>query len=90
MNRLQLSPMSRSMSGSMHSHPGVEFGDRRSLARLEDARFFRSWLVYDSELEANRTRGYFNWNIFLGLATAMLVSAAGWSGAALVLKHFLR
>jgi hypothetical protein len=57
---------------------------------LEDARFFRSWLVYDSELEANRTHGYFNWNVLLGLATATLVNATGWAGALVVLKRLLR
>ncbi|MGA8762894.1 MAG: hypothetical protein WB562_08530 [Candidatus Sulfotelmatobacter sp.] len=49
---------------------------------LEDTRFFRSWLVYDSDLETNRTRGRLNWNLIAGAALMMVVSAAGWAGIA--------
>jgi hypothetical protein len=91
MNRLQLSPMSVSgRSSSTRSYPRVEFGNRRGSARWEDVKFFRSWLVYDSELEASRSRGAFNWNFFLGFTIALAISIAGWYGAAVLLRHSLR
>ena len=69
--RMQFSPM----SGTHQSR----------LASWEDAKFFRSWLVYDSDLEATRTRGRVNWNMVLGVALATGISACFWAGVGLMI-----
>jgi len=87
-HRLQLSPI----SGTPHSNPRLRFNGRwgAPLARWEDVKFFRSWLVYDSDLEAMRTQGRFNWNIIAGLVLMAVVSAAGWWGISLLFRHFVK
>jgi len=59
-------------------------------ADLEDAKFLRSWLVYDSSVDENRTRGRFNWNAALGLALMTAVSAGVWAGIALLIARLVR
>jgi hypothetical protein len=82
--RLQLSPISN-LPGS-HSRQGwVD-----SLAAREQAKFFRSWLVYDSDIETNGTRGRFNWNMLLGVVFMVVVSTGGWLGIGLLARHFLK
>jgi hypothetical protein len=80
--RLQLSPLSST---------------RQSLSPLvkgwgssADAKFFRSWLVYDSDLEFSRTSGRVNWNMVMGLALAAVVSAGFWAAAGWVISHFAK
>lgn len=87
-HRLQLS----GLSTSTKMHTGLTFAGRwgRPLADWEDVKFFRSWLVYDSDLESNRSRGRFNWNLLAGLAATAVVSIGGWSGIAMLVRHFLR
>jgi hypothetical protein len=83
-HRLQLSPISNLPSS--HSHQGwVD-----SLAAREQAKFFRSWLVYDSDIETNRTRGRVNWSLLLGLVFMVVVSTGGWLGIGLLARHFLK
>jgi len=89
--KLQFSPMSSTTNG----HSGSSFVKTPAFAktwsaRLEDAKFFRSWLVYDSDLDATRTSGRFNWNIIVGLLLMAAVSAAGWYGVALLARYFLK
>ena len=55
---------------------------------VEDTRFFRSWLVYDSDFEITRTHGRVNWNVIAGVALTIVVSAAGWGGIAWLVAHF--
>ena len=83
--KYQFSPM----SSTPNARAGSPFAKTWS-ARLEDAKFFRSWLVYDSDLDASRTSGRFNWNIIAGLLLMVAVSAAGWSGVALLARYFLK
>ena len=78
--KMQLSPI----SSTHKSHI------RLPRARWEEARFFRSWLVYDSDLEATRTRGRINWNMVTSLALITLVSGGGWVGISLLLRHLLK
>jgi hypothetical protein len=66
-----------------------ETGLRMSLESREETKFFRSWLVYDSDLDATRSRGRINWNMVAGMALMVLVSAAGWYGIALLIRHLL-
>jgi hypothetical protein len=83
--RMQLSPISgtRQMVADVHRS---EASDSRP-ANLDDAKFVRSWLVYDSDLDLNRTRGRMNWNMVLGVALAAVVSAGVWIGAGLILER---
>ena len=79
--RLQLSPISS-------THDSMPLRQRWSVpaANWEDAKFFRSWLVYDSGLEPNRTPGI-TWNSVLGLALAIAVSACFWAGIGLMIAR---
>jgi hypothetical protein len=87
-HRLQLSPLSTSTK----LHTGLTFAGRwgRPLANLEDVKFFRSWLVYDSDLEVNRSSGRLNWNMLAGLTAMVAISFGGWSGIALLVRHFMK
>jgi len=82
--RLQLSPN----LPKPQSHLGFDL--RRSKTRWENARFFRSWLVYDSDFESSRSSGSLNWNVIAGLLVTATVSACGWYGISLLLRHFLK
>ena len=54
-----------------------------------DTKFLRSWLVYDSSLEAGKTGGSANWNMILGLSLAVGVSAGFWVAVGLVATRLL-
>jgi hypothetical protein len=84
--KVQLSPISS--LPKLHSHLGFEV--KRTTIRWEDIRFFRSWLVYDSDLECSRSRGRWNWSVILGLVIAAAVSGSGWYGITLAARHLLR
>lgn len=85
MKRLQLSPIS-----FPKPHPRLGFDRRGAGTRWQDARFFRSWLVYDSDLELSRSEGSVNWSFLLGLVIAAAVSASGWYGISLAVRHLLK
>jgi hypothetical protein len=55
-----------------------------------DTKFLRSWLVYDSSLEAGKPGSSANWNLILGLSLAVGVSAGFWVAVGLVATHFLK
>jgi len=55
-----------------------------------DTKFLRSWLVYDSSLEAGETGGSASWNTILGLSLAVGVSAGFWVAVGLIATHFLK
>jgi hypothetical protein len=55
-----------------------------------DTKFLRSWLVYDSSLEAGETGGSANWNKILGLSLAVGVSAGFWVAVGLIATRFLK
>jgi hypothetical protein len=54
-----------------------------------DTKFLRSWLVYDSSLDADKTGDSTNWNIILGLSLAVGLSACFWVAVGLIATHFL-
>jgi hypothetical protein len=54
----------------------------------EDARFFRSWFVYDFNLKTIRPSGRVNWNLIAGLGLASAVSAGFWVGMGLMIVRF--
>ena len=55
-----------------------------------DTKLLRSWLVYDSSLEADNTEDSTNWNTIQGLGLAVGVSAGFWVAAGLIATHFLK
>jgi hypothetical protein len=55
-----------------------------------DTKFLRSWLVYDSSLEAGESGGSAGWNTILGLSLAVGVSAGFWVAVGLIATHFLQ
>jgi hypothetical protein len=49
-----------------------------------EAEFFRSWLVYDLELDAPRRM---NRDVILGMGLVLLVSASFWTGVGLAIAQ---
>jgi hypothetical protein len=84
--KVQLSPISTPQKA--HSPLGIDI--KRSAIAWEDARFFRSWLFYDSGLEHSRAKATLNWNVLAGFVIMAAISASGWYGFALLLEHFLK
>jgi hypothetical protein len=54
---------------------------------LQDMKFLRSWLVYDSDIQSAPARGRINWNMIAGLTLAIVVSASFWAALALVIAN---
>jgi hypothetical protein len=78
--KMQLSPISGARESQL----------RLPLTRREDTRFFRSWLVYDSDLDTTRSPGRLNWNMVASFALMAAVSVGGWFGFALLVRYFLK
>lgn len=78
--KMQLSPI----SGARESHIPLP------LTSLQDTRFFRSWLVYDSDLDTTRSRRRLNWNMVAGFALMVAISVGGWFGIASLLRYLLK
>jgi hypothetical protein len=58
-----------------------------SPANLQDMKFLRSWLVYDSELPRRFVPGRVNWNLVLGLLSVVAISASFWAGIGLIVAR---
>jgi len=56
--------------------------------RPEDAKFFRSWFVYDFSPKTIRPGGGFNWGLVAGIGLVTIVSVGFWVGVGLVIAHF--
>lgn len=84
MNKLQPSPLFNPPAATLRQ-PVAHWGALPP--NPEDTRFFRSWLVYDSDLEFSRTSGRVNWNMVGGLALSLIVSVAGWTGIVLLISR---
>jgi hypothetical protein len=81
-HRLQFSPLSGTR-GSATDLPSHELCYPPS--NLEDARFFCSWFVYDSEKEV--IPGRIDWNRVFGVVLVVVVSVAFWVGVGKMLAH---
>jgi len=81
----QLFPLSSTSERPLRQRISQAWGS--SPSNLQDMKFLRSWFVYDSELENNRTKGRINWNMVLGLFLATGVSAGFWTGVGLMITH---
>ncbi len=57
---------------------------------FRNMQFWRSWLEYDSKQpnqESSRSR--LNWNVVLGLAAVVGISAGFWTGVGLLIARFV-
>ncbi len=61
-------------------HQPIEDSWGSSSANLKDMKVLRSWLVYDSDFPRRFVPGRLNWNLILGLAAVVAVSAGFWAG----------
>jgi hypothetical protein len=84
--RLQFSPI----SGTRESHADQLSLQPSPFANSRDANFFRSWLVYDSDLEAEDAPDRLHGNMVLGLSLAVMISATFWVGVGLMIERLWR
>ncbi|MFY9683188.1 MAG: hypothetical protein WA416_18590 [Candidatus Sulfotelmatobacter sp.] len=56
--------------------------------RPEDAKFFRSWFVYDFDVKTIRPSGRVNWSLVGGLGLATTISVGFWVGVGLMIARF--
>jgi hypothetical protein len=105
-HRLQILPLSgireshaQQVSTNLPQSLPAEDGRRNTVAmnpifpkdiRLEDTRFFRSWLVCDFDSRPIGVISHWNWNALAGLALAVGFSLGCWSAAGMLVAHFLR
>ena len=89
MNRLQLSPIFGTQQPQEQSELDLPLSERWEgpAAKWENADVFRSWMVYDSELETGCTKGRVNWNTVFGLFLALSVSVTFWVGLGLMIAN---
>jgi hypothetical protein len=59
-------------------------------SNLLDTKFLRSWLVYDSSVDANKAEGATNWNAIMGLGLVAGLSAVFWLGVGVIAAHYLK
>ncbi len=85
---MQLSPLS---TGNAQVKILIEGPWSAPLAQSDDARFLRSWMVYDSGVGGgtDAARAGFDWNALLGLTVVVGVSASFWVGVGLTFSHLL-
>lgn len=86
--RLQLSPISASRESRIDL-PLCESLEG-SFSTWENAKFYRSWLVYDFDLQGEVTRGRMKWSVVLGLTLAAVLSVSFWVGAGLLVAPVWR
>ncbi len=53
----------------------------------KDSEFFRSWMVYEFDLEGSRSSGRINWNALLGLSLAFSIGAGFWTATGLLIAY---
>jgi hypothetical protein len=85
-DRLQPFPASGTRESRTRQPQAEPLGGPR--LRPEDAKFFRSWFVYDFGLKTVPPRGRFNWSLVAGLGLATTVSIGFWVGVGLVIVRF--
>jgi len=56
-------------------------------ANSQDAKFLRSWLVYDSDLADGVPEGGVNWSTLLGIGLALILSLGFWAGLGVVVAE---
>ncbi len=58
-----------------------------SASEWKDPEFFRSWMVYEFDLEESRASGRINWDTLLGLSLALSIGAGFWTAAGLLIAY---
>jgi hypothetical protein len=81
----QMFPSSSTCETPLRRMIGQPWGS--SPAESQDMSFLRSWLVYDSEIQANLAPSRNIWNIVLGLGVAIAASACIWAGIGLMIAR---
>jgi hypothetical protein len=82
----QLFPLSSTCETTLRRP--ISYSRGSSPPNLQGMKFFRSWLVYDSELENGRRQGRGKWNAVLGLTLATGIGVSFWTGVGLMIAHF--
>ncbi len=77
-------------SGTREARARQPLAEPRGAPRLrpEDAKFFRSWFVYDFNPRSIRPRVGVNWGAVGGLGLATVVSVGFWVGVGLTIARF--
>jgi hypothetical protein len=75
------------MSGIRESQVDIPPRERQQLT-WETTKFYRSWVVYDSDMAPKNTG--INWNMVLGLVLALAVSIGCWAGAGILIARLLK
>jgi hypothetical protein len=86
-HKSRLFPSSSVSEAPLQERIGHSWGSAPT--NLRDMKFFRSWLVYDSEIQTGVARGV-NWSVVAGLVLAFGVSAGFWIGLVLMIVRFWR
>lgn len=79
----RLSPISGSRESQIELRSRE--GRQGTKTNWEDAKFFRSWLVYDCNLELQHVG--INWNVVLGLGAAVILSVSFWVAAGVMIAR---
>jgi hypothetical protein len=83
-SKSQLFSVSSVCPTPLHQQIGQSWGSLP--ANLQETKFLRSWLVYDSLIQTGAPRGV-NWNVVLGLALVTAASALMWTGIGLMITR---
>ena len=80
-------PLRRKVARVWGSWAGSSWEENLQEMDVQSIRMLRSWLVYDSMVEAGSVPRRVNWNSVLGLALATAVSLSIWAGIGLMIAH---
>jgi hypothetical protein len=84
-HKLQHFPISGTRESREHLPSGKPWANQP--ANPEGAKFFRSWLVYDFDMETTVTHRRVDWNVILGLGLATALSASFWATLGLMMAR---
>jgi hypothetical protein len=84
-HKLQPFPMSSARESRVHLPVSKALGVPPE--NSEEAKFFRSWLVYDSDLQTTRSGCRVNWNVVLGLGLVIALSVSIWATVGLMMAR---
>jgi len=84
--RLQFSPISGIRESQVDLRPQERQSSQRTIWE-EDAKLYRSWAVYDSDMEPKRAG--INWNMVLGVGLALAVSVGFWVAVGAMVARLL-
>jgi hypothetical protein len=86
----QLFPLSSAREIPLRRRIGLSWGSSPANLTdtdLQEMKFLRGWLVYDSDIQSALEQGRVNWNLVAGLTLAIVISAGFWAGVGLIIAH---